>query len=133
VDQPNKLLWGGARDRGKRAVAVEGSLLSRWVRIFSITTGSSRLWLPRQLLQALPYLLHPCSRASPYLIHAVVGIAFQQALPLQEASDALCEGLGQPGELGARRCFHPTEPHRALRALDICPVEEKHVGRLLRI
>ncbi len=41
VDQPNKLLWGGARDRGKRAVAVEGSLLSRWVRIFSITTGSS--------------------------------------------------------------------------------------------
>ena len=60
--------------------------------------------------------------------HAVVGIAFQQALPLQEASDALCEGLGQPGELRARRCFHPTQPHRTLRALDICPVEEKHVG-----
>ncbi len=53
VDQPNKLLWGGARDRGKRAVAVEGSLLSRWVRIFSITAGSSRLWLPASL-----YLLH---------------------------------------------------------------------------
>ncbi len=28
VEQPNKLLWGGARDRGKRALAVEGSL--RW-------------------------------------------------------------------------------------------------------
>ena len=41
VDQPNKQLWGGARDRGKRALAVQGSLLSRWVRIFSITTGSS--------------------------------------------------------------------------------------------
>ncbi len=42
-----------ARDRGKRALAVEGSLLSRWVRIFSVTTGSSRLGLP-----ASPYLLH---------------------------------------------------------------------------
>ncbi len=49
--------------------AVEGSLLSRWVRIFSIITGPSRLWLPRQLLPALPYLLHPCSRASLYLLH----------------------------------------------------------------
>jgi hypothetical protein len=28
-----------------------------------------RLGHPRQLLQALPYLLHPCSRASPYLVH----------------------------------------------------------------
>jgi len=46
VDQPNKLLWGDARDHGKRAVAVQGSLLSRWVRIFSITIGSSRLSLP---------------------------------------------------------------------------------------
>jgi len=51
VDQPNKQLWGGARERGKRALAVQGSLLSRWVRIFSITTGSS---MQAMILTAAP-------------------------------------------------------------------------------
>ena len=55
VYQANKLAWGGARDGGKRRAAWEASLRSRWVRIFSITTGSSMqaiiLTWPPQLLQ----------------------------------------------------------------------------------
>ncbi len=39
--QANKLTWGGARHGGKRAAVAVASLRSRWVRIFSITTGSS--------------------------------------------------------------------------------------------
>jgi len=52
VDQPNKPLWGGARDRGKRAVAVEGSLLSRWTRIAKgeLIGGGQRLHLNGQPL-----------------------------------------------------------------------------------
>ena len=52
MDQPNKLLWGGARDRSKRAVAVEGSLLSRWTRIAKgeLIGGGQRLHLNGQPL-----------------------------------------------------------------------------------
>jgi hypothetical protein len=39
--QPNKLAWGGARHGGKRRATPQAPLLSRWVRILSITTGSS--------------------------------------------------------------------------------------------
>lgn len=39
--QPNMRAWGDARHGGKRGAAVEASLRSRCVRIFSITTGSS--------------------------------------------------------------------------------------------
>ncbi len=49
----------------------------------------------RLRVHALPdqiAVLGNCSlRCSTSCIHAVVGIAFQQALPFQEASDALCE------------------------------------------
>ena len=39
--QANKLAWGGARHGGKRRATPQAALLSRWVRIFAITTGSS--------------------------------------------------------------------------------------------
>ena len=39
--QPNKLACGGARHEGKRRAVPPAALRLRWVRIFSITTGSS--------------------------------------------------------------------------------------------
>jgi len=41
VVQSNKPARGGAREGGNRTGAVEASLVSRWVRIFLITAGSS--------------------------------------------------------------------------------------------
>jgi hypothetical protein len=41
VVQANKPACGGAREGGNRAGAVQASLVSRWVRIFLITAGSS--------------------------------------------------------------------------------------------
>ncbi len=53
----NKPICGGARHSGNRLFPAAAAFLSRWESIFAITTGSSR-----QLLPALLYLLHPCSR-----------------------------------------------------------------------
>ena len=39
--QPNKLAWGGARHGGKRRATPQAPLLSRWVRILSMTSDSS--------------------------------------------------------------------------------------------
>ena len=41
ANQVNKLACGGARHGGKHRAAPPAALLSRWVRIFAITTGSS--------------------------------------------------------------------------------------------
>ena len=38
--KPNKRVWGGARHGGNRRGAPAASLRSRWVRIFSLITGS---------------------------------------------------------------------------------------------
>ena len=45
----------------------------------------------------------------------------------EEAADAPCKDLSKPGQLGAGRRFHPAEPQRAVRTLDVNPVEEQHV------
>ena len=43
--QSNKLACGGARQGGSREPTTEASFLSRWVRIFSMTAGSSmHIW-----------------------------------------------------------------------------------------
>jgi len=59
--QANKLAWGGARHGGKRRPAPQAAL-PRWVRIFSITTGSSIqamiLTGPPQLLQVSMSMLN---------------------------------------------------------------------------
>ena len=60
--QANKLACGGARHGGKRRPAPPAALLSRWVRIFSITTGASIqamiLTGPPQLLQVSMSMLN---------------------------------------------------------------------------
>lgn len=58
---------------------------------------------------------------------SVLRIPRQRPLPFQVAADAPGKGLGQLRELGAGRCLHPTEAQRAIRTLDIDPVEEQHV------
>jgi len=62
VHQPNKLACGGARHAGKRAPVPVASLRPRWVRIFSMTSGSSMqamiLTLPAQLWQVSKSMLN---------------------------------------------------------------------------
>ena len=55
VYQANKPAWGGARDGGKRAGVAIASLPSRWVRIFSMTSGSS---MQAMILRWPPQVLH---------------------------------------------------------------------------
>jgi hypothetical protein len=52
---------------------------------------------------------------------AVLRVAFQQFLALEEAADAPCEGLSKPGQIGAGRRFHAAEPQPAIGVLDIPP------------
>ncbi len=58
----------GARHGGKRLAAPQAALLSRWVRIFSITTGSSMqamiLTRPPQVLQVSMSMLNTRFRRS---------------------------------------------------------------------
>ena len=51
----------------------------------------------------------------------------QQSLPFQETTDAMCNGLGQVGDLGVRRRLHPAKTDRFIRTLDIYLIEEQHV------
>ncbi len=126
VDQPNKLLWGGARDRGKRAVAVEGSLLSRWVRIFSITTGSSRLWLPASL-----YLLQSDAGDDPHRpATGPAGLDVDAEYALQALRPRYCHGWhvcrfcrskNRPSRRGVRPAWVPANPPSSNAGFP-CPV-----------
>ena len=61
--QANEPTGGGARDGGKRRVASQASLRSRWVRIFSITAGSS---MQAMILTRPPQVLQVSSGTSMY-------------------------------------------------------------------
>ena len=50
--QSSRPAWGGARQRGRREASAEAPFSSRWVRIFSITTGSS---MQAMILTAPPH------------------------------------------------------------------------------
>ena len=74
VYQANKPAWGGARDGGKRAGVAIASLPSRWVRIFSMTSGSSMqamiLRWPLQVLHVSMSILNTRLRRCAQVIAA---------------------------------------------------------------
>ena len=42
--------------------------------------------------------------------------------------ERLSDGVRQVGQLGTRRRLHPAKPHvRSIRAIDVDPIEKKHV------
>jgi hypothetical protein len=59
---------------------------------------------------------------------AVLGIAFQQPLVLQETSDSVSDGVRQLGQLSTRGCLHPAKPPaRSIRAIDEDTIQKKQV------
>jgi len=58
-------------------------------------------------------LCPPGTRGSPTGQVAVLGIALQQALPIQILANALCDALRQFGQLGARGRLDPAEANCA--------------------
>ena len=71
--------------------------------------------------------------SQPRVIVGSSGLVKQSALwchpaqPFEVAADAQCKGLGHLGKLGAGGGLYPMKAQRAIGALDIHPVEERHV------
>jgi len=76
-------------------------------------------------------VLGNCSlRCSTSCIHAVVGIALNQTLALQETAHTPGDGMGELCEFVTGRRLHPLKPHeRPVPSLDVHAVQNEHVGR----